>query len=99
MEPKDKAPSESQSHSSVQSNVRAKSDKAWDYATLHIKEDGKKAYICNYCHKVIRGGGINRVKKHLAGQKGEVAPCTKVNGDVRFTMLGLLKENEKKGKR
>ena len=42
MEPKDKAPSESQSHSSVQSNVRAKSDKAWDYATLHIEEDGKK---------------------------------------------------------
>lgn len=97
MEPKDKAPIESQSHSSVQSNVRAKSDKAWDYATLHI-EDGKKVYICNYCHKVIRGGGINRVKKHLAGQKGEVAPCKKVNADVRFTMLGLLKENEKKAK-
>ncbi|GKC15061.1 hypothetical protein Tco_1011843 [Tanacetum coccineum] len=62
MEPRDKAPVESQSHSSVQSNVRAKSDKAWDHATLHI-EDGKKVYICNYCSKV--GGGINRVKNIL----------------------------------
>ena len=100
MDPKDKAPSGSQSHTSVQStqvNVRMKLDKTWDHVTQHIEANGKKAFICKFCHKIIRGGGINRVKKHLAGRKGEVlAACTKVDPDVRFTMEGLLKENEHK---
>jgi len=30
--------------------------------------DGKKLFICNFCEKVIKGGGINRMKMHLAGQ-------------------------------
>ncbi|GKA08247.1 DNA binding protein [Tanacetum coccineum] len=54
--PKDKAPS-----------VRAKLDKAWEHVT-HVEENGEKVFICNFCRKVIRGGGINRVKKHLAGR-------------------------------
>nr|GEY70192.1 hypothetical protein [Tanacetum cinerariifolium] len=73
MEPKDKAPVHSQTNSSVESNVRAKLDKAWDHATLHI-QDGKKR------------------------QKGEVAACKLVSAVVRFTMQGLLKENDKKAK-
>nr|GEX21735.1 hypothetical protein [Tanacetum cinerariifolium] len=71
-------------------------DKTWDHVTQHIEGNGKKAFICNFCHKIILGGGINRVKKHLTGQKGEVAPCTKVDPDVRYTMEGLLKENDHK---
>ncbi|KAL7611343.1 hypothetical protein Lser_V15G12631 [Lactuca serriola] len=44
------------------------------------------------------GGGINRVKKHLAGIKGEVVACSKVSPEVRFTMQGKLKETAQKEK-
>ncbi|KAL4555156.1 hypothetical protein LXL04_037767 [Taraxacum kok-saghyz] len=88
----------SQSHSSVQSNVRTKTDIGWDYATLVIDAKGKKSCICNFCNKVICGGGINRVKKHLAGYKGEVVACPKVPSDVRFTIQGNLKETAQKDK-
>ncbi|KAL4577227.1 hypothetical protein LXL04_013332 [Taraxacum kok-saghyz] len=88
----------SQSHSSVQSNVRTKTDIGWDYATLVIDGNGKKSCICNFCNKVSSGGGINRVKKHLACYKGEVVACPKVVSDVRFTIQGNLKETAQKDK-
>ncbi|KAL4562501.1 hypothetical protein LXL04_034707 [Taraxacum kok-saghyz] len=88
----------SRSHSSVQSNVQTKTDIGWDYATLVVDANGKKSCICNFCNKVISGGGINRVKKHLAGYKGEVVACPKVPSDVRFTIQGNLKETAQKDK-
>ncbi|GJU49141.1 hypothetical protein Tco_1218696 [Tanacetum coccineum] len=84
--PKDKAPS-----------VR-ELDKAWEHVTQHVEENGKKVFICNFCSKIIRGGGINRVKKHLAGRKGDVAPCTLVDPDVRFVIEGTLKETDYRSK-
>lgn len=27
--------------------------------------------MCLYCNKVIKGGGINRLKAHLVGEKGQ----------------------------
>ncbi|XP_052622365.1 uncharacterized protein LOC111902616 [Lactuca sativa] len=92
------AQSQAQSHSSVQSNVRTKTDIAWEHVTQVVDEKGKKAWICNFCQKVIGGGGINRVKKHLAGIKGEVVACPKVSPEVRFTMQGKLKETAQKEK-
>nr|GEY67954.1 hypothetical protein [Tanacetum cinerariifolium] len=60
----------------------------------------KNQVVLNLTHQFNNlqdlSGGINRVKKHLAGRKGDVAPCTKVDPDVRFTMEGLLKENDHK---
>ena len=105
MEPRDKNPiggqsqtqSQFQSHSSVQSNVRTKTDKTWEYANETINENGNKAYICHFCQKVFSGGGIFRVKLHLAGEKGQVAPCMKVTPEVRFTMQGILKEIRESG--
>ncbi|XP_022018457.2 uncharacterized protein LOC110918457 [Helianthus annuus] len=47
---------------------------------------------------MVRGGGITRMKRHLAGVKGDIEPCKKVTADVRFTMQGLLKEIEVKAK-
>ncbi|GJV04186.1 zinc finger, CCHC-type containing protein [Tanacetum coccineum] len=85
--PKDKAPS-----------VKAKLDKAWEHVTQHVEESGKKVFICNFCSKIIRGGGINRVMKHLAGRKGEVAPCTLVDPDVRLAIQSILKETDNKPK-
>ncbi|KAK9064821.1 hypothetical protein SSX86_016203 [Deinandra increscens subsp. villosa] len=39
------------------------------------------------------------MKQHLAHIKGDVGPCKKVPADVKFTMQGLLKEQERKSKR
>ncbi|KAJ9567271.1 hypothetical protein OSB04_003237 [Centaurea solstitialis] len=94
MEPRDKEQigAQSQSQSSVQSNVRGKTDKAWEHSALIIESNGKQPFICNFCQKIIRGGGIHRVKQHLAGVKGQVKACRKVTPKLRFTMEGLLKE-------
>ncbi|GKB73760.1 hypothetical protein Tco_0935172 [Tanacetum coccineum] len=37
-------------------------------------------------------------KKHLAGQKGDVAPCTLVDSDVRLAIQSSLKKTDKKPK-
>lgn len=93
MDPNDKEPMQTQS----QSNVRAKTDKAWDYASPATDDKGNKIIICNFCQKIIRGGGINRFKKHLAAVTGDIASCNKVTPEVRFLMQGLLKEITKRG--
>ena len=46
-------------------NVRRKSDFAWDHCTLVASRTLK--YNCYL--KVIKGGGINRMKAHLAKKK------------------------------
>lgn len=80
---------------SSQSSVRTKTDLAW----AHFKEniiDGKKSWTCLHCNNTYRGGGINRMKKHLAGRKGEIAACKKVSYDIRYQMEESLKENDGK---
>ncbi|PWA36402.1 hypothetical protein CTI12_AA600350 [Artemisia annua] len=67
-------------------------DKAWDHVPQGIEEQGKKVLVCNFCGLIMRGGGINRVRKHLAGRKGEVAPCMVVDQDVRVAIEASLKE-------
>ena len=42
--------------------------------------------------KVAKGGGIHRIKKHLAGVKGNIGPCKSVPYDVRFRMENSLQE-------
>ena len=42
--------------------------------------DGKKLFICNFCEKVIKEGGLNRIK------------CYMVSNDVCFQMNESLKE-------
>ena len=64
--------------------VKAKCDPTWDHVTDQELKDGKSSYKCIHCGKVYKGGGINRIKKHLAGIKGDVAACICVPYDVRF---------------
>jgi hypothetical protein len=49
-------------------------DPIWIHADLVYEE-----IYCKYCKKCIRGGGggaeIHRLKEHLAGRRGQVAPC------------------------
>ena len=52
--------------------------------------------VCSFCGLIIRRGGINRFKKHLAGRKGEVAPCMVVDQDVRVAIEATLKETDDK---
>ena len=60
-------------------------DVAWVHCQL---VEGKM--VCNYCQKKVGGGGINRLKQHLASIRGNVRPCLKVSDDLRVEMLGLL---------
>ena len=53
------------------SSVRARCDPAWDHVTEELK-DGKSSYKCIHCGKSYKGGGINRMKRHLARIKGMV---------------------------
>ena len=56
-------------------SIRQKTDPAWAYVTMAQSSDGKKLLICNFCEKIIKGGGIRRIKMHLVGQSGVAARC------------------------
>ncbi|WCJ29293.1 hypothetical protein M5689_010938 [Euphorbia peplus] len=86
---------------SQRGNVRQKNDPTWTYASEGVNSAGKKVLICSFCQKEFAGGGINHVKQHLTGAKGESYICKKVSADVRFLLQGSLKQirenaNEKK---
>jgi len=73
-------------------SICQKADPAWSYVTMAQSSDGKKLLICNFYEKVIKRGGINRMKMHLAGQSGDVARCEKVSNDVCFRLNESLKK-------
>ncbi|XP_071922743.1 uncharacterized protein [Coffea arabica] len=79
-------------------NVRQKTDIAWRYAIEGQDSQGRRILICQWCSSIFRGGGINRVKHHLAKVKGNVAPCKNVPNDVQQIMEDSLNENVKKAK-
>ncbi|XP_050238483.1 uncharacterized protein LOC126687974 [Mercurialis annua] len=83
-------------HVSSERSIRQKRDLAWKYISEGAGLNGKKILICGFCQKQICGGGINRMKQHLAGAKGNIDACKKVTADVRCEMKGLLEENVKK---
>ena len=56
-------------------------DPAWAHG--QVVPGVKNASICIYCNKRINGGGVTRLKYHLAGIKGEVEACKKVTADVK----------------
>ena len=72
------------------SSIRAKCDPTWDHVTEELK-DRKTSYRCIHCRKSYKEGGINRMKRHLVGIKGDVAACMGVPYDVRFQMVENLK--------
>ncbi|KAI3903879.1 hypothetical protein MKW92_035158 [Papaver armeniacum] len=82
-----------------ETSSRGKTDIAWKYAREEKDPVTKKRSItCLVCMRKIMGGGINRLKKHLAGQRGEITPCKKVGPDVRYQMLESLKETSTKNR-
>ncbi|KAH9607558.1 hypothetical protein KSS87_019109 [Heliosperma pusillum] len=66
-----------------------KHDPAWKH--VHMYKDGDRIQLkCIYCAKIFRGGGIHRIKEHLACQKGNAATCHHVPLDVREAMQQSL---------
>jgi len=53
-------------------------DQVWEHG-----ENLYPGFKCNYCLKSWRGAGCTRLKEHLAGRSGNVAPCSRTPPDVR----------------
>ncbi|XP_024015950.1 uncharacterized protein LOC112089200 [Eutrema salsugineum] len=81
-----------------QRSVRQKYDAAWAYVTQTVDSLGKSTFTCDFCGKKNQGGGINRMKQHLAGQKGSTNACKKVPPEFQYAMRTSLKENEDRAK-
>ncbi|OIW03163.1 hypothetical protein TanjilG_11800 [Lupinus angustifolius] len=73
-------------------SVRAKSDPTWDYCQLLQDAEGKRTIKYLYCSKCYKGGGIHRIKQHLAGEKGDVLPCLSVPFDVKHRLREHLNQ-------
>ena len=67
-------------------------DPTWAHAEV---VDG--VMYCKYCKKLIKGGGIYRLKQHLAAIKGQVKACEApldVIGQIRADMQEYFKKFE-----
>ncbi|GMI84882.1 hypothetical protein like AT3G22220 [Hibiscus trionum] len=78
-----------------------KHDPAWKHCQMF--KNGEKVQLrCIYCGKIFKGGGIHRIKEHLAGHKGNAATCLRVPSDVRVLMKesldGVVVKKRKKQK-
>nr|XP_043618511.1 uncharacterized protein LOC122590246 [Erigeron canadensis]XP_043618512.1 uncharacterized protein LOC122590246 [Erigeron canadensis] len=78
-----------------------KHDPAWKHCQMY-KSGDKVQLKCIYCGKMFKGGGIHRIKEHLAGQKGNASSCLRVQPDVRLSMQeslnGVIAKKQKKQK-
>ncbi|CAN0904187.1 hypothetical protein LINGRAHAP2_LOCUS22949, partial [Linum grandiflorum] len=73
-----------------------KIDVAWNYFEDQTKEGGRKLFKCLFCGNTYKGGGINRMKQHLAGVPREIVKCPKVSHHVRVKMLAIIQESKEK---
>ncbi|KAA8539485.1 hypothetical protein F0562_026177 [Nyssa sinensis] len=78
-----------------------KHDPAWKHCQM-FKNGDRVQLKCIYCGKIFKGGGIHRIKEHLAGQKGNASTCLRVQPDVRLLMQeslnGVVVKKRKKQK-
>ncbi|XP_019238143.1 PREDICTED: uncharacterized protein LOC109218243 isoform X2 [Nicotiana attenuata] len=78
-----------------------KHDPAWKHCQMY-KNGARVQLKCIYCGKIFKGGGIHRIKEHLAGQKGNASTCLRVQPDVRLLMQeslnGVVMKKRKKQK-
>ncbi|KAF7821665.1 hypothetical protein G2W53_027120 [Senna tora] len=86
------ATSEQQSTASTPStqSVRSRADPAWEYCIEMTDPNGKKIWKCMYCEKQFKGGGIHRIKQHLAGKKGD---ATKKKGPNDLKNMQASEDN------
>ena len=79
-------------------NIRGKSDPAWGHFFETRGPNRKTTYTCMYCEKSFKGGGINRMKYHLACIPGKISSCRSVPNEVRIEIHDYLKQGELKKK-
>ncbi|KAJ7964422.1 HAT transposon superfamily [Quillaja saponaria] len=72
-------------------------DPAWSHGRVVVGL--KNSVICTYCDKHLRGGGITRLKQHLAGVTGQVGACKNVPTKVKWQMKQLLEALHKNQER
>lgn len=66
---------------------------AWDHCIEVHDGQGKRVLICSFCKKMMKGGGINRMKKHMYGSKGNVDTCKRVDPKVKALIKKSLDES------
>lgn len=86
------------SGSQIKPATKQKSDLAWQHCQM-FKNENSAHLKCLYCAKVFKGGGIHRMKEHLAGRKGNGSICFQVPEDVRLSMQESLEKLEPRKKR
>jgi hypothetical protein len=79
--------------SSAASAPTRSDDPAWAHA--RVVPEARNNTICLYCNKLIKGGGITRLKYHLAGIRGQVEPCKSAPDDVKWQMKQLIEDLNK----
>ncbi|XP_075663084.1 uncharacterized protein LOC142632594 [Castanea sativa] len=73
--------SASTSSASMASTPARSEDPAWAHS--RAVPNAKNNTICLHCNKLIKGGGITRLKYHLAGIRGQVESCKAISSDIR----------------
>ena len=75
-------------------------DPAWEHALPN--PDSKQGSICKYCGLVMKGGGVTRLKYHLAGvdPRHNVQRCNSVPPEVKQHITAMLdhKQHQKNKK-
>ncbi|KAJ6838024.1 uncharacterized protein M6B38_322285 [Iris pallida] len=66
-----------------------KHDPAWKHC-LMVRSGGRTKLKCKYCTKDFLGGGIHRIKEHLARHKGNASCCPRVPPEVQQAMQQSL---------
>ncbi|XP_008778107.4 uncharacterized protein LOC103697942 [Phoenix dactylifera] len=66
-----------------------KHDPAWKHC-LMIRSGDRTKLKCMYCMKPFSGGGIHRIKEHLARHKGNASCCPRVPPEVQVAMQQSL---------
>ncbi|XP_078163023.1 myb domain protein 4r1 isoform X2 [Carex rostrata] len=71
-----------------------KKDPWWVHAER--LEGNRTHWKCKYCNQVFKGGGVSRLKMHIAGFSGDIVSCLAVPQEIRES---IKVELEKQGKK
>ncbi|XP_071695283.1 uncharacterized protein [Rutidosis leptorrhynchoides] len=75
---------------------RKQEDTGWEYGRL-LDPNNRDRVQCKLCGNINRAG-INRLKHHIAGIRGNVAPCSKATKEDQQKMRNALDEIKSKKK-
>ncbi|KAG8045036.1 hypothetical protein GUJ93_ZPchr0008g11792 [Zizania palustris] len=71
-------------------------DIGWKYGIMI--DENRQHWKCMYCHMTRRGGGVSRLKRHLAGDL-DVKVCPKVPADVSEKIREHMREKRARRKK